>query len=137
MAVSTEFFFEPPSDEEIEHETESESEEEERQAEAEDSELKEEKLPKKKKTQSPWDFSTYSESVADEHSRRSTTSIDHKISKALERRPIASTEDNDSDVNSDSEPHHQVILFILMIGTSIKRLEFIILESVFVVCSHD
>ncbi|KAI3464819.1 hypothetical protein Pfo_021482 [Paulownia fortunei] len=109
MATSTKFVFEPPSDEEIEHETESESEEEreEEEEEAEVSELKEEKVPKDKKSQSPWDFSSYSESVADEHSRRSTTSIDYKISKALERRPIGTAEDNDSNENSDSEPPHQ------------------------------
>ncbi|KAL7117526.1 hypothetical protein ACP275_03G076900 [Erythranthe tilingii] len=108
MAVRTKFVFEPPSDEEIELESDSESEEE-REEEAEDSEIKEVKVPKKKKTQSPWDFSAYSESVADEHSRRSTTSIDQKITNALERRPIAAAavEDNDSEESSDVEPHHQ------------------------------
>ncbi|KAK6115195.1 hypothetical protein DH2020_007464 [Rehmannia glutinosa] len=107
MATITNFVFEPPSDEEIEHEAESESEEEEIEEEAEDSKPKEEKVPKNKKTQSPWDFSSYSESVADEHSRRSTTSIDYKIDKARERLPIASAGDNDSDEDSDSEPHFQ------------------------------
>ncbi|EYU38793.1 hypothetical protein ABFS82_03G071400 [Erythranthe guttata] len=108
MALKTKFVFEPPSDEEIEYESASESEEE-RDEEAEDSEIKEVKVPKKKKTQSPWDFSAYSESVADEHSRRSTTSIDQKITNALERRPIpaAAAEDDDSEENSDVEPHHQ------------------------------
>ncbi|KAK4429398.1 DEAD-box ATP-dependent RNA helicase 28 [Sesamum alatum] len=106
MATTTKFVFEPPSDEEIEHEEETESEDEDEE-EAEDVEIKAEKVSKNKKSQSPWDFSSYSESVADEHSRRSTTSIDDKISKARERRPILTAEDNDSDENSDSEPHHQ------------------------------
>ncbi|KAL6493025.1 DEAD-box ATP-dependent RNA helicase 28 [Orobanche gracilis] len=110
MAKSTIFVFDPPSDEEIEYETKSESEEdqeEREEEEAEDSNLKAEKLPKKKKkSQSPWDFSSYSESVADEHSRRSTTSIDYKIDKARERLPIPSTGGDDGE-NSDSEPHFQ------------------------------
>ncbi|CAA0842234.1 DEAD-box ATP-dependent RNA helicase 28 [Striga hermonthica] len=58
------------------------------------------------KAQSPWDFSSYSESVAEEHSRRSTTSIDYKIDKARERLPIAADEDNGSS-DSDSEPNLQ------------------------------
>uniref|UniRef100_A0A0D6QTT0 RNA helicase n=1 Tax=Araucaria cunninghamii TaxID=56994 RepID=A0A0D6QTT0_ARACU len=33
------------------------------------------------KSQSPWEFSGYSETVATEHARRNTTSIDHKIFK--------------------------------------------------------
>ncbi|KAL0351743.1 UNVERIFIED_CONTAM: DEAD-box ATP-dependent RNA helicase 28 [Sesamum calycinum] len=109
MATTTKFVFEPPSDEEIEHEEEIESEDEdEEEAEAaEHVEIKAEKVSKNKKSQSPWDFSSYSESVADEHFRRSTTSIDDKISKARERRPVVTAEDNDSDENSDSEPHHQ------------------------------
>ncbi|KAL0325888.1 UNVERIFIED_CONTAM: DEAD-box ATP-dependent RNA helicase 28 [Sesamum radiatum] len=109
MATTTKFVFEPPSDEEIEHEEEIESEDEdEEEAEAaEPVEIKAEKVSKNKKSQSPWDFSSYSESVADEHFRRSTTSIDDKISKARERRPVVTAEDNDSDENSDSEPHHQ------------------------------
>ncbi|KAL0360530.1 UNVERIFIED_CONTAM: DEAD-box ATP-dependent RNA helicase 28 [Sesamum radiatum] len=88
MATTTKFVFEPPSDEEIEHEEETESEDEDEEVEAaEDVEIKAEKVSKNKKSQSPWDFSSYSESVADEHFRRSTTSIDEKISKARERRP--------------------------------------------------
>ncbi|KAL3639050.1 DEAD-box ATP-dependent RNA helicase 28 [Castilleja foliolosa] len=102
MATSTKFVFEPPSDEEVEYETENESEEEE-----DELELKEEKVPKNKKSQSPWDFSNYSESVADEHSRRSTTSIDYKIDKARERLPITADEYNDPGELSDAEPHIQ------------------------------
>ncbi|XP_042036137.1 DEAD-box ATP-dependent RNA helicase 28-like [Salvia splendens] len=95
------FVFEPPSDEEIDHSTDGESEEEaEEEVEVSDDE---EVVRKSKKTQSPWDFSSYTESIADEHARRSTTSIDYKISKALERRPIAAAEEADSEERSDSE----------------------------------
>lgn len=75
-----------------------------------------EKIRSKKKSQSPWDFSSYSESVADEHFRRSTTSVDEKISNARLRHPIPTT-NTDSEENSDSEsePHHQVTNNILLI----------------------
>ncbi|XP_042063243.1 DEAD-box ATP-dependent RNA helicase 28-like [Salvia splendens] len=85
------FVFDPPSDEEIDHSTDGDSEEEVVVRRG------------KKPTQSPWDFSSYTESIADEHARRSTTSIDYKISKALERRPIAAAEEADSEERSDSE----------------------------------
>lgn len=102
------FVFEQPSDEEVEYEENDDEEEE--QEEAEDNEDADNKP--KKKTQSPWDFSSYSESVADEHSRRSTTSIDFKISKARQQlsEPIAKPVEEDSD-SDDSEPHRQVKLF--------------------------
>ncbi|XP_047326482.1 DEAD-box ATP-dependent RNA helicase 28 [Impatiens glandulifera] len=55
-----------------------------------------------KKSQSPWDFASYSESVADEHARRSTTSIDFKINKALKQRSVPiPNEDDESPANSD------------------------------------
>ncbi|KAL3845334.1 hypothetical protein ACJIZ3_002737 [Penstemon smallii] len=109
MAESNTFMFEPPSDEEIELENEIESDEEEEEDQKEEHKQEEEvKKPKNKKSQSPWDFSAYSESVADEHSRRSTTSIDQKISKVREERPISNIADEDSDEYPDSEPHHQV-----------------------------
>lgn len=104
------FVFEPPSDEEIDHNSESEHEEEgeeEAEAEASDDEVI---VRKNQKTQSPWDFSHYTESLADEHSRRSTTSVDYKISKALERRPVVAAGDGDSEECSDSEPQIQVML---------------------------
>lgn len=102
------FVFEQPSDEEVEYEENDDEEEE--QEEAEDNEDADNKP--KKKTQSPWDFSSYSESVADEHNRRSTTSIDFKISKARQQlsEPIAKPVEEDSDPD-DSEPHRQVKLF--------------------------
>lgn len=85
------FVFEPPSDEEIE---ESQSEYEEDQGEEVDVEK-----PSKRAKQSPWDFAAYSESVADEHFRRRTTSVDFKITKSLQQRSVP-TVDND---HSDSE----------------------------------
>ncbi|PIN17291.1 ATP-dependent RNA helicase [Handroanthus impetiginosus] len=105
MDANTKFVFEPPSDEEIERETESESEDE--LEEEEEAELREEKVPRNKKSQSPWDFSAYSESVVEEQLQRNTTSIDYKISKALERRPISTVEDDNSGESSDSESNQQ------------------------------
>ncbi|XP_059634590.1 DEAD-box ATP-dependent RNA helicase 28 [Cornus florida] len=92
--MGSDFFFEAPSDEELDNESYNPEEEDE----------EEETLGK---SQSPWDFASFSESVADEHARRSTTSIDFKISKALQHRstPVSTTaEDEDA---SDSEPDHQ------------------------------
>lgn len=114
--MSPSFVFEPPSDEEIEHsEREEEEEDEEEQEEAEsgsDSDSEEEGRHKearvsKKKTQSPWDFAKYTESVAEEHARRSTTSVDEKISKALRQRstPLVAELDH----SSESELDEQVI----------------------------
>ncbi|KAM0984762.1 hypothetical protein ACFX2I_012043 [Malus domestica] len=37
--------------------------------------------------ESPWDFASYSETVAQEHAHRSTTSVDPKIFKALQQCP--------------------------------------------------
>lgn len=111
------FLFDPPSDEEIEHynpESEEESEEEQGKSESESGvEEKEEeyKEPRvsKKKTQSPWDFTKYSESVAEEHARRSTTSVDDKIYAVRQRAmPIVAFPDTDDYSNSDSEPDKQV-----------------------------
>ncbi|KMZ57390.1 DEAD-box ATP-dependent RNA helicase 28 [Zostera marina] len=53
-------------------------------------------------TQSPWEFTAYSESVGEEHFRRNTTSIDAKISKALQECPVSLPDDNVSD-ESESE----------------------------------
>ncbi|KAL2512842.1 DEAD-box ATP-dependent RNA helicase 28 [Abeliophyllum distichum] len=103
------FVFEPPSDEEIELESESESQSDEvDEEEAEEAESEDEKIRPNKKSQSPWDFSSYSESVADEHYRRSTTSIDEKISNARLRHPISTT-NTDSEESSDFESHHQEV----------------------------
>uniref|UniRef100_A0A8I6YJN9 RNA helicase n=1 Tax=Hordeum vulgare subsp. vulgare TaxID=112509 RepID=A0A8I6YJN9_HORVV len=66
---------------------------------------------RRKPAQSPWEFSTYAESVAAEHAARRTTSIDEKISQALRGRrnpsmPDGSDDDEeeeDADDDSDEE----------------------------------
>ncbi|KAH7663208.1 RNA helicase protein [Dioscorea alata] len=50
-----------------------------------------------KEAQSPWEFAAYSESVAEEHARRNTTSVDDKISKALQGRQVYSEESDEGD----------------------------------------
>lgn len=93
------FVFEPPSDEERD---DSPSEEEEIDEEEEEDDYK----PSNKPKQSPWDFASFSESVAEEHNRRSTTSIDQKIAKVLQQHsiPLTNTADeDDSDVESDRQ----------------------------------
>ncbi|CAH9077671.1 unnamed protein product [Cuscuta europaea] len=100
---SSRFVFEVPSDEEVADLSDVQREEEE----DDDVEKNEtDSRAKKKKSQSPWDFSAYCGSVDDEHASRNTTSIDYKISKAAQQRsaPIAAL---DEDSDSDSEPHHQ------------------------------
>ncbi|XP_071726321.1 DEAD-box ATP-dependent RNA helicase 28-like [Rutidosis leptorrhynchoides] len=105
--MDSEFSFEPPSDEEIDYEDiNSDGEDEEETSDVE------EKVKSKIKTQSPWDFSSYTESVAEEHARRSTTSIDEKISKFVQQRShVETVPDNDEadndDGSSDSEPDRQ------------------------------
>ncbi|KAJ0969947.1 hypothetical protein J5N97_022824 [Dioscorea zingiberensis] len=53
-----------------------------------------------KEAQSPWEFASYTESVAEEHARRNTTSIDDKISKVLQERALCAAE---SDEGEDEE----------------------------------
>lgn len=93
------FLFEPPSDEDVEHQHDEQEEE--------DEEEDGEQALANHKSQSPWDFAAYSESVAEEHARRSTTSVDFKISKLLQERsttlPIAAADED----SSDSEPDRQ------------------------------
>lgn len=112
------FVFEPPSDEEVEY-TEAEDEEQEQieeEEEGEQSEGEEEgggtARVSNKKSQSPWDFAKYSESVAEEHARRSTTSVDQKIAKALKERStqLRKPTEDDSE-SSESEPDKQVTGF--------------------------
>ena len=100
------FVFETSSDEEHddfqpEVEEEEEEAEAEAEAEAEDEDEDEEEQPLNKKTESPWDFAPYYESVAEEHARKSTTSIDFKITKALQNRTVPIIP-NDDDSESDS-----------------------------------
>lgn len=102
------FVFEPPSDEEAENSQPEVEEEEEEQGGGEgEGEEEEEKPSKRRSVQSPWDFASYSESVAEEHARRSTTSIDFKISKALQQRSAPISTQPDHDESSDSEPDQQ------------------------------
>ncbi|KAK4600019.1 hypothetical protein RGQ29_009897 [Quercus rubra] len=98
------FVFETSSDEENDDFQPENEEEEEEEEEAEDED--EEEQPLNKKTESPWDFAPYYESVAEEHARKSTTSIDFKITKALQNRtvPIIS---NDDDSESDSDKQEE------------------------------
>ncbi|KAM0902582.1 hypothetical protein ACQ4PT_019244 [Festuca glaucescens] len=64
---------------------------------------------RRKPAQSPWEFSTYAQSVAAEHASRRTTSIDEKISQALRGRRNPSMpdgseeEEEDADDDSDDE----------------------------------
>ena len=94
------FVFETSSDEENDDFQPENEEEEEEEEEAEDED--EEEQPLNKKTESPWDFAPYYESVAEEHARKSTTSIDFKITKALQNRTVPIIP-NDDDSESDSD----------------------------------
>ncbi|WCJ35081.1 ATP-dependent RNA helicase DRS1 [Euphorbia peplus] len=103
------FVFEPPSDEEHDFSAAEEEDitDDEQELEEEDEE-KAQKKPSSKRTQSPWDFASYSESVAEEHARRSTTSIDYKISKVLQEHALSIPNPNDDDdQDSDSEIDRQ------------------------------
>lgn len=108
------FTFEPPSDEELELQLDSNEEDEDDEEEDERKTLGLQKT--NKSSQSPWDFASYSESVAEEHARRSTTSVDFKISKALQHRsstPLptaaaaAAAAEDSGDDGDDSEPDRQ------------------------------
>ncbi|KAK9164505.1 hypothetical protein Syun_005407 [Stephania yunnanensis] len=81
------FVFEPPSDEEIESDEEGDSVE-------------------AQKSQSPWEFGSYAESVAEEHARRSTTSLDFKISKVREEQALQIPSRSDED-EAESEDDKQ------------------------------
>ncbi|GAU27184.1 hypothetical protein TSUD_107750 [Trifolium subterraneum] len=115
--MSPSFIFDPPSDEEIEfseHESdEEEQSEQEQQSESEggESESEDERIEQrvsKKKTVSPWDFTKYSESVAEEHARRSTTSVDDKIYAVRKRSaPVVALPDSDDESSSDAEDDKQ------------------------------
>ncbi|XP_045804344.1 DEAD-box ATP-dependent RNA helicase 28-like [Trifolium pratense] len=114
--MSPSFIFDPPSDEEIEelseHESDEEESEQESQSESEgresESESEDERIEEsrvsKKNTVSPWDFTKYSESVVEEHARRSTTSVDDKIYAVRKRSaPVVPLPDSDDDSGSDAE----------------------------------
>ncbi|KAJ1255389.1 hypothetical protein BS78_K247700 [Paspalum vaginatum] len=60
---------------------------------------------RRKTTQSPWEFSSYAESVAAEHARRRTTSIDEKISQLRKGRgkPVLSDDSESGSGEDDSD----------------------------------
>ncbi|KAF7141322.1 hypothetical protein RHSIM_Rhsim06G0019900 [Rhododendron simsii] len=101
------FMFDPPSDEELGLELDSNEEQEDDEEEVDERRALGHQKPSKP-SQSPWDFASYSESVAEEHARRSTTSIDFKISKHRSSAPLpaAAAEDAEDDAD-DSEPDRQ------------------------------
>ncbi|KAI8549483.1 hypothetical protein RHMOL_Rhmol06G0027900 [Rhododendron molle] len=98
------FMFDPPSDEELELQLDSNEEQEDDEEEVDERRALGHQKPSKP-SQSPWDFASYSESVAEEHARRSTTSIDFKISKHRSSAPLPA-EDAEDDAD-DSEPDRQ------------------------------
>lgn len=103
------FVFEPPSDEEYSEEqdySDAEDEDEEEQPEQEEASVK----PSRPRTsQSPWDFAAYSETVAEEHARRSTTSVDEKITKARQQLAVPLPDPDDAS-SSGSESDKQVTI---------------------------
>jgi len=135
--MSPSFIFDPPSDEEIElseHDSD-ESDSEQSQPESQSGEdsdpdsdsesehRRKEPRVSKKKTQSPWDFTEYSESVAEEHARRSTTSVDDKISAVRQRSaPVVALPDNDGDSSSDSEADKRVIISAIIASNNLVYL---------------
>lgn len=106
LMASTTFVFEPPSDEEY---SEAEEEEYSDAQEEEEEQVQEEivKPSRLRNSQSPWDFASYSETVAEEHARRSTTSVDDKISKARQQLSVPLPDDDDAS-SSGSESDKQV-----------------------------
>ena len=103
------FVFEPPSDEEYSEPEEQDfsdaddEEEEEQQQQQQAASVK----PSRAAPQSPWDFAAYSETVADEHSRRNTTSVDDKITKARQKLSVPLPDPDDAS-SSGSESNKQV-----------------------------
>ncbi|XP_068309193.1 DEAD-box ATP-dependent RNA helicase 28-like isoform X2 [Pyrus communis] len=97
------FVFEPPSDEEYSDAEEQQPQEEEEEDEQEEDEAALKPSRASRHSESPWDFASYSETVAQEHARRSTTSVDFKISKALQQRSVPSAVAHDDDGSSESQ----------------------------------
>lgn len=80
------------NEEELEEEEEEDEDEEDEDEEDEDEEDEEEEEGDEvgeRPQQSPWEFSSFTESVADEHERRRTTSVDAKIARARMERPLS------------------------------------------------
>ncbi|KAK1262506.1 DEAD-box ATP-dependent RNA helicase 28 [Acorus gramineus] len=57
-------------------------------------------------TQSPWDFSSYVGSVGEEYERKNTTSIDYKISRALQEQQFL-LPDDDEDEEEEKEKEEE------------------------------
>ena len=103
------FVFETSNDEE--HDDFQPENEEEEEAENED----EEEQPLNKKTESPWDFAPYYESVVEEHTSKSITSIDFKIIKALQNCTVPIIpNDDDSEFDSDKQEVSTNLLSLLI-----------------------
>lgn len=113
------FVFEPPSDEEYSDAEEQQPQEEEEEDEQEEDEAALKPSRASRHSESPWDFASYSETVAQEHARRSTTSVDFKISKALQQRSVPSAvahdDDGSSESQSESEPESDKQVCVLLI----------------------
>ncbi|CAN8324816.1 unnamed protein product [Cochlearia groenlandica] len=128
--MSASFFFDAASDDELElldrHEVSSEEEsgeeepveelkvpeeagedeedddEDDEDDEEDDEEDEKRALKQSADAQSPWDFASYSSSVGEEHARRHTTSIDEKISQAIQHRPLPiSVDEEDEEEEED------------------------------------
>ncbi|ERM97717.1 hypothetical protein AMTRI_Chr09g38990 [Amborella trichopoda] len=97
------FHFDAFSSEEEEDEREEEIEETEDQEEEVDEEEEEHLSRPRRARQSPWEFSAYSESAAEEHARRSTTSVEDKILRARQQ-PNFSFPDPEENESAVSEP---------------------------------
>ncbi|KAG6607624.1 DEAD-box ATP-dependent RNA helicase 28, partial [Cucurbita argyrosperma subsp. sororia] len=109
------FVFHPPSGEEFDHseaeEQEEDDDDEQGKERGGEDEVEDEPISRRR-TESPWDLASYSESVADEHARRSTTSVDFKISKLLQKRsasftPTAADDDESSESESDRQEDYK------------------------------
>lgn len=54
-------------------------------------------------SQSPWEFAAYSESVAEEHARRNTTSVDAKINRARIDNSVSLPDNEDEEEEEEEE----------------------------------
>ncbi|URE34114.1 ATP-dependent RNA helicase [Musa troglodytarum] len=61
--------------------------------------------------QSPGEFASYSESIVEEHAHKNTTSIDAKITKALQECVVSLSDDGDGEEaeEEESEPSDKVL----------------------------
>ncbi|KAK1322146.1 DEAD-box ATP-dependent RNA helicase 28 [Acorus calamus] len=59
-------------------------------------------------TQSPWDFSSYVGSVGEEYERKNTTSIDYKISRALQEQQFLLPDDDEDEEEKEEEEEEEL-----------------------------